>query len=113
MQLQTVKALLTEVALRDSTDALPVLRESGLRDGLPGRRRRSVWYRCLCVPVWQKQPSGGRLLCYCFGETESDIRSEVLEHGRTESLSGSASTSLRNVAPVIFGTPGVRAAWVM
>jgi hypothetical protein len=36
------------------------------------------------VPVWQKHPSGDRLLCYCFGETESGIRSELLEHGRTD-----------------------------
>jgi hypothetical protein len=36
------------------------------------------------VPVWQKQPGGERLLCYCFGETESGIRSELMEQGRTD-----------------------------
>jgi len=35
------------------------------------------------VAVWQKQPSGGRLLCYCFGETEAGIQRDLLEHGRT------------------------------
>jgi hypothetical protein len=34
--------------------------------------------------VWQKEPAGERLLCYCFGETETAIRSEFLEHGRTD-----------------------------
>jgi hypothetical protein len=38
----------------------------------------------LRVPVWQKQVSGDRLLCYCFGETESVIRDELLQHGRTD-----------------------------
>jgi hypothetical protein len=36
------------------------------------------------VPVWQKEPSGARLLCYCFGETESGIRTELLQQGRTD-----------------------------
>jgi len=26
------------------------------------------------VPVWQKEPFGERMVCYCFGETEADIR---------------------------------------
>ncbi len=29
------------------------------------------------VPVWQKEPVGARLICYCFGETEAIIRKEV------------------------------------
>ena len=35
------------------------------------------------VPVWHKQAAGARLLCYCFGETEADIRREVLRSGST------------------------------
>jgi len=31
----------------------------------------------LRVPVWQKQPPGDRILCYCFGETETDLRTEL------------------------------------
>ena len=30
-----------------------------------------------------QDPEGARLLCYCFGETESVIRSELAVHGRT------------------------------
>jgi hypothetical protein len=29
------------------------------------------------VPVWQKLPPGDRMLCYCFGETERNLRSET------------------------------------
>ena len=29
------------------------------------------------VPVWQKLPSGDRTICYCFGESEASMQSEV------------------------------------
>lgn len=29
------------------------------------------------VPVWQKLPFGDRPICYCFGESEASMRSEV------------------------------------
>ena len=83
VQLQTVKALLTEVALR---------------------RIRPTQYRfCGCVgcevvyfghagdrfgtdeirvAVWQKHPPGARMLCYCFGESEAVIRAELGESRR-------------------------------
>ncbi len=35
------------------------------------------------VAVWQKQRQGSRLLCYCFGETETVIRAELLRSGGT------------------------------
>jgi hypothetical protein len=37
----------------------------------------------LRVPVWHKEPAGERLLCYCFGENERDVRGELAEHGRS------------------------------
>ncbi len=85
MQLQTVKALLTEAALRRvrlthyrfcASPACETVYfgDAGDRFGTGDLR----------VPVWQKEPSGSRLLCYCFGETESGILSELLEHGRTD-----------------------------
>ena len=37
----------------------------------------------LRLPVWQKEPVGARLLCYCFGETEAVIRAELVEYGQT------------------------------
>lgn len=85
VQLQTVKALLTEVALRrmqlthyrfcaNPTCGTVYFGDAGDQFGTDEIR----------VPVWQKQPGGERLLCYCFGETESGIRSELMEQGRTD-----------------------------
>ena len=85
VQLQTVKALLTEVALRrvrlthyrfcaNPACETVYFGDAGDEFGADDIR----------VPVWQKQPGDGRLLCYCFGETESGIQSELLENGRTE-----------------------------
>ena len=85
VQLQTVKALLTEVALRRVQQTH--YRFCGnpacgtVYFGDAGDQFETGDIR---VPVWQKQPSAERLLCYCFGETEAGIRSELLEHGRTD-----------------------------
>jgi Zinc binding domain len=85
VQLRTVKALLTEVALRRVRlthyrfCANPAC-ETVYFDDAGGRFATQD----VRVPVWQKQASGARLLCYCFGETEAGIRSELLEHRRTE-----------------------------
>ena len=85
VRLQTVKALLTEVALRrvqvthyrfcaNPACGTVYFGDAGDQFGIKDIR----------VPVWQKEPNDARLLCYCFGETEPDIRRELLEHGRTE-----------------------------
>jgi hypothetical protein len=29
------------------------------------------------VPVWQKEPFGTRMVCYCFGENEAEMRREI------------------------------------
>ena len=84
VQLQTVKALLTDVALRriqlthyrfcgDPACDVVYFGDAGDRFDMNDLR----------VPVWHKEPEGARLLCYCFGETESVIRSELAVHGRT------------------------------
>lgn len=85
VQLQTVKALLTEVALgrvqlthyrfcANPTCDTVYFGDAGDQFGTDDIR----------VSVWQKHPNGDGFLCYCFGETESGIRSELLGHGRTE-----------------------------
>jgi hypothetical protein len=85
VQLQTVKALLTEAALRrlqlthyrfcaNAACETVYFGDAGDQFGTGDIR----------VPVWQKQSGHGRLLCYCFGETESGIQGEFIEHGRTE-----------------------------
>jgi hypothetical protein len=78
VELITVKALLTEPALsrlsaidhRFCPDPVcDVVYFNALGDCY---RRQD-----LRVPVWQKEPFGARLVCYCFGETEGTIREEI------------------------------------
>ena len=84
VQIQTVKSLLTDVALRRIQQtqyrfcANPDCETVYFGDGGDHFDIRDIR-----VPVSEKQHRGARLLCYCFGETESDIRSELLEHGST------------------------------
>jgi hypothetical protein len=54
--------------------------------------------------VWQKEPAGDRLLCYCFGEDEQTIRSEIRATGTSHALdrvaehvrSGRCACDIRN-----------------
>ena len=84
VDLQTVKALLTETALRrltigdyrfcqDAACDVVYFDGSGTSFGPSDIR----------VGVWQKQPFGSRPICYCFGESEASIRSEVENDGRS------------------------------
>jgi DNA-binding transcriptional MerR regulator len=85
VQLQTVKALLTDIALR---------RIQPTRYRFCGTATCDVVYfgeagDCfgtlhLRTPVLQKQVPGSRLLCYCFGETESGIRAELVQSRQTD-----------------------------
>ena len=38
----------------------------------------------LRVPVWQKQPAGTRMVCYCFDENEASMARELAETGRCD-----------------------------
>lgn len=84
VDLQTVKALLTDAALRRLTvghyrfcadPACPVVyfNANGTSFGPTDVR----------VPVWQKEPFGARPICYCFGESEATIREEIKASGRS------------------------------
>jgi len=85
VQLQTVKALLTELALRRLQPThYRFCANAGCETVYFGDAGDQFGTDDIRVPVWQKQPGDGRLLCYCFGETESDMRTELLEHGRTD-----------------------------
>jgi len=85
VQLQTVKGLLKEIALRriqltpyrfcsNAACGVVYFGDAGDRFGTGDIR----------VPVCHKQMAGSRLLCYCFGETEAVIRGELLQSGRAE-----------------------------
>ena len=85
VQLQTVKALLTEVALRRvRLTHYQFCANPACETVYSGDANDRFGMGDIRVPVWQKQPSGERLLCYCFGETESGIRSELLDRRRTD-----------------------------
>ncbi|MBI2220147.1 MAG: hypothetical protein HYU53_02950 [Acidobacteria bacterium] len=38
----------------------------------------------LRVPVWQKQPAGARMICYCFDENETSMALEFAQTGRCD-----------------------------
>ncbi len=87
VDLQTVKALLTEGALRRLTPseyrfcadaACEVVYFSA-----DGARFVTADLR---VGVWQKLPFGRRPVCYCFGESEPSIRAEVEATGRSSAI---------------------------
>ncbi len=40
----------------------------------------------ILVPVFQKEPPGERLVCYCFGIDEAGIRREVAQTGRATAV---------------------------
>ena len=85
VQLQTVKALLRETALRRLALTHYRFCAHPACDVVYFGDAGDVFLACdLRVPVWQKEPCGARLLCYCFGETEGSIRAEILEVGRSE-----------------------------
>ena len=56
------------------------------------------------VPIWQKESVGARIVCYCFGENEADIRREIVEQGaslavervREHIAAGRCACELRN-----------------
>jgi hypothetical protein len=77
----TVKALLTEIALRRL--------EAGAYRFCPEPDCDVVYFddqgRCfrradVRVPIWQKEPFGARMICYCFAESEASIRTEIDAH---------------------------------
>jgi hypothetical protein len=38
----------------------------------------------LRVPVWEKEPFGARMICYCFGENEADMQAEIAATGTSD-----------------------------
>jgi len=87
VELQTVKALLTEHALRrvgtsehrfcPQPDCHVVYFDAA------GNQYTKADVR---VPVWDKEPFGERMVCYCFGENEASIRVEIERHGRSDAV---------------------------
>lgn len=92
---ETVKALLTETALARLTMAehrfCPDPSCAVVYFTADGDLYRTTDVR---VPVWQKEPSGARMICYCFGENEAVMRREVEADG----VSGAAARVRAHIA---------------
>jgi hypothetical protein len=87
VRLHTVKAILTEPSLRrlvpttyyfcpEPACAIVYFSQQGERYSKDDLRTR----------VWQKEPAGSRLLCYCFGESEQTIAAEIAATGTSNAL---------------------------
>lgn len=118
VELRTVKALLTEAAMRQ-VSATPH-RFCG------GPACPTVYFDAagqvfgtsdIRVPVWQKQPFGRRMICYGFGENKADIRAEIERAGRSEApvllagvgagALGAAAVRLEPLRPVFLAVTAV------
>lgn len=87
VELQTVKAVLTNVALRRVSAAPhrfcadPACEIVYFADDGTTYSKGDIR-----VPVWQKEPAGARTVCYCFGENETDIRAEIALNGKSDAV---------------------------
>jgi hypothetical protein len=86
VDLQTVKALLLKAALaRLELSGYRFCRNAVCETVYFSDSGSTVFGRAdLRVPVWQKEPAGARMICYCFGENEADIRREIEQRGTSE-----------------------------
>lgn len=87
VEILTVKALLTESALRRVTDSTHRFCPDPACDVVyftdSGETYSTADVR---VPVWQKETAGARMLCYCFGEGEARIRDEMHATGASHAV---------------------------
>lgn len=85
--LQTVKVLLTETALRRiNYSAHRFCPEPSCDVVYFDAEGSSYLTSDVRVPVWQKEPFGDRMVCYCFGESERSIRAEIQTAGRSQAI---------------------------
>jgi hypothetical protein len=83
----TVKALLTERALQRFTPAdYQFCQDAGCEVVYFNADGACFTTADVRVVVWQKRPFGERLVCYCFGESESSIRADVEATGRSSAV---------------------------
>jgi hypothetical protein len=87
VELQTVKAMLTESALGRVTSSIHRFCPDPECDVVyfadDGQRYSKADVR---VAVWHKQRAGERTVCYCFGENEADIAAEIETRGKSDAV---------------------------
>lgn len=87
VELLTVKALLTEAALGRLTSSQHGFCAEPACDIVYFTVDGTAYSKTeLRVPVWQKEPFGQRMVCYCFGESEAAIRREIRTTGRSHAV---------------------------
>jgi hypothetical protein len=105
VQLQTVKAMLKDGGLRRLALTTYYFCPEPACDVVYFSRQGECYSKDdLRTTVWQKEPAGCRLLCYCFGESEETIAAEIVATGTTNALdrvkdhvrSGRCACDIRN-----------------
>ena len=87
VDLLTVKALLTDVALRRLRTGPHRFCLAPECDVVYFDEAGNVFTKGdLRAAVWQKEPPGARTLCYCFGENEANIRDEISQTGASDAV---------------------------
>lgn len=85
VDLLTVKALLSERALRSVRQGPYQFCPDPSCEVVYFDREGQLFFAAdVRVPVWQKQPPGARMVCYCFGENEAAMARELAETGRCD-----------------------------
>jgi hypothetical protein len=86
VDLNTVKASLTSTALARITGAPHRFCPDAQCEIVYFSPGDTYTVEALRVPVWQKEPDGARMICYCFGENEADIRREIEVNGVSQAV---------------------------
>ncbi len=83
----TVKSLLRESALSRLTPLEHHFCPDPACDVVYFDRAGATYRRAeLRIPVWEKEPPGGRMICYCFGENEADMQREIVRTGSSDAV---------------------------
>ena len=86
VEIQSVKAMLTESGLaRVTADSYRFCPDSDC-DIVYFARGHSYSTSDVRAAVWQKEPEGARTVCYCFGENEAEIRTEIDATGHSDAM---------------------------
>ena len=84
---QTVKALLTDYALRRFAPTIHYFCPASNCEVVYFDASGSTYMKAdVRARVRQKEPFGDRTVCYCFGENEADIRREIEGHGTSAAV---------------------------
>ena len=85
VELQTVKALIKEHALRRvNTEQHRFCPQADCEVVYFNAAGNQYTKDDVRVPVWEKEAFGDRMICYCFGENEASIRIDIERHGRSD-----------------------------